>query len=52
MMDSDIFEIGQIKRAAKLGIGVRAASEIDLVPADDASVGLCDKLRDILLGQT
>ena len=48
VMESDIFELRQIKRAAELGIGVGSASEISLVPADDASVGLCNTLGDIL----
>jgi uncharacterized protein (DUF362 family) len=48
VMESDIFELRQIKRAAELGIGVGSASEISLVPVDDASVGLCGTLGDIL----
>lgn len=48
IMESDIFDLRQIKRAAELGIGVRSASEIDLIPADDASVGSCNALADIL----
>lgn len=51
VMDSDIFELRQIKRAAELGIGVRSASAIDLIPVDDASVGLCETLGDILCDQ-
>lgn len=49
IMDSDIFELRQIKRAAELGLGVRSASEIELIPADDDSVGLCEALGGILL---
>lgn len=48
VMESDIFELRQIKRAAELGIGVRSASEVELLPADDASVGLTAALEDIL----
>jgi uncharacterized protein (DUF362 family) len=48
IMDSDIFDLRQIKRAAELGIGVRSASEIELLPADDASAGLTADLEDIL----
>jgi uncharacterized protein (DUF362 family) len=48
VMAPGIFELRQIKRAAELGIGVRAASEIDLVPADDASAGLSAALGTIL----
>ena len=42
------FDLRQIKRAAELGIGVASASEIDLIPADEVSVPLCDTLRTIL----
>jgi hypothetical protein len=49
IMDSDIFDLRQIKRAAELGIGVRSASEIELLPADDASAGLTADLAAILL---
>ena len=48
VMEPGIFEMRQIKRAAELGIGVRAASEIDLVPADDVSAGLSAALGTIL----
>ncbi len=49
IMDSEIFELRQIKRAAELGIGVPSASAIELIPADDDSVGLCEALGGILL---
>ena len=48
VMEPGIFELRQIKRAAELGIGVRAASEIELVPADDASADLSAALGAIL----
>ncbi len=48
IMESGIFELRQLNRAAELGIGARSASEIDLIPADDASVGLTAALKDIL----
>jgi len=48
VMETGIFELRQIKRAAELGIGVRSASEIDLIPADDASAGLSAALGKIL----
>lgn len=48
VMGSDIFELRQIKRAAELGIGVRSASAIELVPADDASAALSAALGEIL----
>ena len=48
VMEPGIFELRQIKRAAELGIGVRSTSDIDLVPADDASAGLSAALEKIL----
>jgi uncharacterized protein (DUF362 family) len=48
VMEPGIFELRQIKRAAELGIGVRSASEIDLVPADDVSEELSVVLGKIL----
>lgn len=48
IMDTDIFELRQIKRAAELGIGARSASEIDLVSDDDASIDLVTALKTIL----
>lgn len=48
IMDSDIFDLGQIQRAAELGVGVRSASQIDLIPADDASGELTASLKAIL----
>ena len=48
IMDSSIFGLRQIKRAAELGVGIQAASEIELIPAGDGSVALCDALSTIL----
>jgi uncharacterized protein (DUF362 family) len=43
-----IFEQDQIKRAAELGIGVKAASEIQLVTGDRESEELAVRVREIL----
>ncbi len=48
IMDNRIFEQRQIKRAAELGVGVRSATDIELIPADDASRGLTSTLDNIL----
>jgi uncharacterized protein (DUF362 family) len=43
-----IFEQDQIKRAAELGIGVKSANEIDLIPLDDESQDFVHDLEKIL----
>jgi uncharacterized protein (DUF362 family) len=48
IMDTRIFEQRQIRRAAELGVGVRSATDIQLIPADDASRGLASALENIL----
>jgi uncharacterized protein (DUF362 family) len=48
VMESKIFDLRQIKRAAELGIGVRSASAIDLVAADAGSAELSTALGEIL----
>ncbi len=49
IMNRKIFEQGQIKRAAELGIGVKSASEITLVAADEASQVYRDRVNTILM---
>lgn len=43
-----IFEQEQIARAAELGIGVRSAQDIQLVPVGDESVDFATKLEQML----
>jgi len=43
-----IFEQDQIKRAAELGLGVRGPDEIELVPADDSSRQIADRIAEVL----
>jgi uncharacterized protein (DUF362 family) len=43
-----IFEMDQIRRAVQLGLGVSSPEEIDLLPADDASSQIVEKLKDVL----
>jgi len=45
VMQSPIFDLRQIKRAAELGVGVKTAAEIDLIAADKASRDLVAALR-------
>jgi uncharacterized protein (DUF362 family) len=43
-----IFEQDQIKRAAELGLGVRGPDEIELVPADESSRHIADRIAEVL----
>ncbi|WP_245837452.1 MULTISPECIES: DUF362 domain-containing protein [Methanobacterium] len=43
-----IFELDQIQRAAELGIGVKSAQEIELVPLNDESYGDAESIMKIL----
>ena len=43
-----VFEQDQIKRAVELGLGVSSPEEIDLVPVDEASVEVVQRLSDVL----
>ena len=36
-MEDRIFELDRIRRAAEIGVGVKSASEIKLIPLDDES---------------
>ncbi|MCP8323123.1 MAG: DUF362 domain-containing protein [Candidatus Methylarchaceae archaeon HK02M2] len=48
IMNRKIFELEQIKRAAELGIGVKSASDIELIPLNDKSRETADKINDVL----
>ena len=50
VMQSPIFNLRQIKRAAELGLGVTSAADIDLLAADDGSRSLVEAL-DLLLSE-
>jgi uncharacterized protein (DUF362 family) len=43
-----IFEMGQIRRAVELGLGVSGPDEIEIVPADDDSKGIAAEIRAVL----
>jgi len=51
VMKGRIFELAQISRAAELGVGVKSASAIELVPLDDKSEENARKIREILDAQ-
>jgi len=46
-----IFGLEQIRRAAELGVGVGSASNIRLVPLNDESVDIANKIGDVLKNQ-
>jgi len=48
IMNTKIFDQGQIARAADLGLGATSPAEIDLIPADDASREYRDRIVEIL----
>ena len=45
VMEGGIFDQEQIRRAAELGIGVNAAEKIDLIPVNNDTVEITDKIR-------
>jgi len=47
-MNPKIFSQQQISRAVELGLGVTAASQIELVAADTTSQGFCDQIQNIV----
>jgi len=48
VMNGRIFELGQIKRASELGIGVKSASHIKLIPVNEESHEIAEKMENIL----
>ena len=48
IMNPKIFSQQQISRAVELGLGVTAASQIELVAADTTSQGFCDQIQNIV----
>ena len=48
VMNGKIFELEQIRRAAELGIGISSAKAIHLVPLDDASEPMAQKIQEQL----
>ena len=45
VMKGRIFDQEQIRRAAELGIGVNSAEKIDLIPVNNASEDIADRIR-------
>ncbi len=48
IMNTKIFEQEQIARAVELGLGAATPAEIDVIPADNKSADMCDKIVEIL----
>ncbi len=48
VMKGRIFELDQIRRAAEIGVGVKSASEIELIPLDDKSREPAETMAHIL----
>ncbi|NYT00198.1 MAG: DUF362 domain-containing protein [Methanocellales archaeon] len=48
VMEGRIFDQEQIRRAAELGIGVNSAEKIDLIPVNDDTVEIVDRIRTTL----
>ena len=48
IMNTPIFQHDQLKRAAELGLGAASATEVELIPGDEASAGLVKELKEIL----
>ncbi|MGD0995708.1 MAG: DUF362 domain-containing protein [Candidatus Bathyarchaeia archaeon] len=49
--EADIFEQAQLRRAAELGFGVKAAAEIRLTPLNDESRIEAERIEQVLKGQ-
>lgn len=43
-----VFEQDQIKRAVELGLGAKGPEEVEVVPVDESSTEICEKLRSYL----
>lgn len=52
VMEQRIFELDQIRRAAELGVGVKSASDIRLVPLDEKSTRIAADIENILNSQS
>jgi len=51
VMRGKIFDLEQIARAGRLGVGVSSKDQIDLIPLDDQSQRVCDMIENILDSQ-
>jgi uncharacterized protein (DUF362 family) len=51
VMKRRIFNLEQISRAVQLGVGVKSASDIKLIPLDDKTRRISDKIENILQTQ-
>jgi uncharacterized protein (DUF362 family) len=51
VMRGRIFDLEQIARASRLGVGVTSQDQIDLIPLDDQGQRACDMIRNVLDSQ-
>ena len=51
VMNGSIFELDQIRRAAELGVGVKSAPHIRLIPLNDESLDDAKEIESILQSQ-
>lgn len=51
VMSGRIFDLEQIARACRLGVGVTSSDQIDLIPMDDQGQKACDMIKNILDSQ-
>jgi hypothetical protein len=49
--ETDVFEQDQLRRAAELGIGVKSADEIQLIPLNQESQAEAERIEAVLKGQ-
>ena len=49
--EADVFEQDQLRRAAELGIGVKSADEIQLIPLNQESQAEAERIEAVLKGQ-
>ena len=48
LMDRKVFEQDQLRRAAELGLGASNPGEVELIPVDDKSAEITEKIRTVL----
>jgi hypothetical protein len=50
-MKGSIFNLEQISRAVQLGVGIKSASDIKLIPLDDKTRRISNEIENILQTQ-
>jgi len=49
VMEGEIFDLAQIRRAADIGVGVSSAEDIILIPLNDGAIAKTEEIREILI---